>query len=59
MAARQPELIAFRITINTPEEKMIFEEHQEISWKTIKELELSTMADSDRQIVSSLKKTLK
>ena len=52
-------LLAFRITLDTPEEKMIFEEHQEVAWKTIKELELSTMADSDRQIVSSLKKRLK
>ncbi len=52
------QLIAFSITINTPEEELIFEEHQEIAWKTIKELESYTMADSDRQIVSSLKKAI-
>ena len=54
----QYQLIAFRITINTPEEELIFEEHQEIAWKTIKELESYTMADSDRQIVSSLMKLI-
>ncbi|NQT58836.1 MAG: NUDIX domain-containing protein [Bacteroidetes bacterium] len=53
------QLMAFSITINTPEEEMLFEEHQEIDWKTINELESSNMADSDRQIVSSLKKNLK
>jgi 8-oxo-dGTP diphosphatase len=53
------QLMAFRITIDTPEEEMIFEEHQEIAWKTINELEFSIMANSDRQIVSSLKKGFK
>lgn len=53
------QLIAFRITLDTPEEELFFEEHQKIAWKTINELDLSTMADSDRQIVSSLKKRLK
>ncbi len=53
------QLMVYRITIDTPEEEMIFEEHQEIAWKTIDELELSAMAGSDRQIVSSLKNRLK
>ena len=53
------QLIAFNITINTPEEELLFEEHQEIGWKTIHDLESSQMADSDRQIGSSLKKNLK
>ena len=53
------QLIAFSITINTPEEDLLFEEHQEIDWKTIHDLESSQMADSDKQIVSSLKRNLK